>query len=369
MKNLSVIFMVIAICLGTFTINYTLQTPTAESIYFVEEAAEVYIDQEYFIEATVNPHKSPDKILTWSNSNEDIAELKVSNYFQTKATVIPKDFGTTTIKATTKNGLTATCKITVIPRAVTNVEISCEFTTIKTGSTYTLTSTLAPNNATLKTLAWTSSNQNVLTVTQEGTIEAIAEGTATIRATAIGGVYDEITFTVQDEIHATGVIVSSSNTNLSLNSTYKLTYTLIPANATSTIVSWESSDPDVMTVDENGNVRTKAVGSAVITITTSNGKTDTIYLNVPRVAATSINIGLGYFDQDFVVGTTYQLQCIVKPGNTTDKITWTSDRPDYVSVDQTGKVTVLQEYTGSVTITATINGMSDEAYIFYSTKI
>ncbi len=369
MKKLSIVFMIISICLGSFTINYTLQSPIAENIYFVEEEVEVYIDQEYFLEATVTPHGSPDGVLTWSNSNEEVAELKVSNYYQTKATVVPKTIGTTTIKATTKNGLVATCEISVIPRAVKTVDISCEHTTILTGSTYTLTSVVKPDDATIKTLTWTTTNESVLTVTQEGEIEAIAEGSATIRATATNGVYDEITFTVVDEIHATGVSLDCSSTKLSLNSTYKLTYTLIPSNATSTIVSWESSDPDVMTVDENGNVRTKAVGAATITITTSNGKTDTLYLYVPRVAATSIMIGLGYFDQDFVVGTTYQLYCRVEPSGTTDEITWTSARPDYVSVDQNGKITILKEYAGSVTITATINGMSDEAYIFYSTKI
>jgi uncharacterized protein YjdB len=234
-----------------------------------------------------------------------------------------------------------------------------------TGSTYTLTSEVGPDNATIKTLTWTSTNENVLTVTQEGKIEAIAEGTATIRATTASGVYDEITFTVVDEIYATGITLNISSTQLSLNSTYKLTYTITPTNATSTVVSWESSNPDVMTIDQNGNLKTKAVGSAAITITTDNGKTDTLYLSVPRVAATSIMMGLGYFDQDFVVGTTYQLNCLVEPYNTTDKITWTSAIPEYVSVDQTGKITILQEYMGSVTITATINGHSASAYIFY----
>ena len=66
------------------------------------------------------------------------------------------------------------------------------------GQTGTLTATVTPDNATDKTVTWTSSDKNVATVDKDnGTVTPVGEGTATITATAANGKKDTCKVTVK----------------------------------------------------------------------------------------------------------------------------------------------------------------------------
>ena len=82
---------------------------------------------------------------------------------------------------------TATYDITVNAVAVTGITLDQEAIQLKAGKTKQLTATVTPDNATNKTVAWSSSDESVATVSEDGTVTAVAEGTATITATANGG--------------------------------------------------------------------------------------------------------------------------------------------------------------------------------------
>ena len=75
--------------------------------------------------------------------------------------------------------------------AVTGVSLNKESTTLTVGGTETLTATVAPDNATDKTVTWTSSNTSVATVSNAGLVTAVAAGTATITVTATNGTADD----------------------------------------------------------------------------------------------------------------------------------------------------------------------------------
>ncbi len=93
--------------------------------------------------------------------------------------------GTATVTATTTDGgLAATSTVTVIQR-VTGITLNNKTLTIKPGgSDVQLTPTIAPSNATIKDITWTSSNPNVATVDSSGVVHAVAYGTAVIKATS-----------------------------------------------------------------------------------------------------------------------------------------------------------------------------------------
>jgi endoglucanase len=82
------------------------------------------------------------------------------------------------------------------PIAVTSVTMSPTSTTIIVGGTTTLVATVAPSNATDKTLTWTSSNTSVATVTTAGVVTAVATGSATVRARSVNGFSATATVTV-----------------------------------------------------------------------------------------------------------------------------------------------------------------------------
>ena len=131
--------------------------------------------------ATVAPSDATNKTYTWSSSNESVATVS-------GGVVTAKAVGTATITVTTADGgKTATCVVSVAASsvAVTGVTLSSTTASLTVGGTTTLTATVAPSNATDKTVTWTSSNSSVATVSG-GTVTAKGAGTATITATASG---------------------------------------------------------------------------------------------------------------------------------------------------------------------------------------
>ena len=108
------------------------------------------------LKATVNPDDATDKTVTWSSSDETIAI--VSN-----GVVIAKKIGKTVVIAQAGNK-TATCQVTVLATDVTSVTLDKTTASLRAGETVTLTATVNPDDATDKTVTWSSSDQTVATV-------------------------------------------------------------------------------------------------------------------------------------------------------------------------------------------------------------
>ncbi|MDR0420045.1 MAG: Ig-like domain-containing protein [Prevotellaceae bacterium] len=131
--------------------------------------------------ATVNPDNAADKTVTWTSSATGVAT--VENGVITAVAV-----GSATITATSANGKTARCEVTVEVAVVEVESITLEPAPLNlyVGDSETLTATVNPDNATDKTITWQSSDTEVATVT-DGVVPAIAAGTATITATSANG--------------------------------------------------------------------------------------------------------------------------------------------------------------------------------------
>ena len=85
------------------------------------------------------------------------------------------------------------------PVAVTSVKLSKSKKSLNIGDTFTLTATVKPDNATDKSVTWSSSDTSVATVDENGVVTAVSEGTATITATASNGVKADCTVTVKQK--------------------------------------------------------------------------------------------------------------------------------------------------------------------------
>ena len=159
---------------------------------------------------------------------------------------------------------------------VEKVSLNKSATTLTEGESETLTATIAPSNATGdKTVKWSSSNAEVAAVDSNGKVTAKKAGTAVITATSSNGKSASCTVTVkQKEIAITGIGLNKSTTSLTEGESEILTSTIAPSNATGDkTVKWSSSNEAVAAVDSNGKVTAKKAGTAVITATSSNGKT------------------------------------------------------------------------------------------------
>jgi len=131
--------------------------------------------------ATITPSNATNKNVTWRTSNSSKVSVAPNG---TTATLYFVGVGSSTITCASVSdpSVKATCACTVNKIAVTGVTVSPSTTTVNKGSTTTLTATVTPSNATNKNVTWTSNNESVATVTQNGVVTGIGEGTATIKA-------------------------------------------------------------------------------------------------------------------------------------------------------------------------------------------
>jgi uncharacterized protein YjdB len=144
--------------------------------------------------------------------------------------------------------------------------------TLTEGDSETLTATVKPDDATDKTVTWTSSDANVASVDAYGKVTAVKEGQATITAKA-GEISASCSVTVNKKvIHVTEVVLNKTQLKLTEGDSEILIATVKPDDATNKIVTWITSDKKIATVDNDGVVRAIASGTAKITAK-AEGKT------------------------------------------------------------------------------------------------
>lgn len=167
--------------------------------------------------------------------------------------------------------------------AVSSITIDGEQTlTLKVNEVATLVATVLPDNATDKTIEWTSSDNDVVEVAR-GRLLAHKAGDAVITATAKDGQGAKETVTVKVIVEAESVEVSGAK-HVAINGTVTLAATVAPENATDKTVTWTTDNDKIATVDKNGVLTGVAEGKVTVTATTTNGKTATATVYVTKVA-------------------------------------------------------------------------------------
>ena len=201
--------------------------------------------------------------------------------------VVPVGEGTATITVTAVRGSvkkTATVKVKVVdPHKPTGIALDQSGTvTLYMGSVLELNATLQPVDAT-RMLSWTSSSTRVATVDANGVVTPIKEGTVTITVKTHNGKSDTVKVKVANPPAPTSVALDQIGAvTLDLGSSLTLNAEVQPANAIRNL-TWTSSDTGVATVDANGVVASVAEGAAVITVTTHNGKSASVTVQVVKV--------------------------------------------------------------------------------------
>lgn len=221
--------------------------------------------------------------------------------------------------------------------------------------TATLTAKVLPEDATNPTVTWSSSNPDVATVDGEGHVTAVAAGTATITVTTTdGGKTATCTVTVKEKVYPVETVTLDKEALVLFvgEAAVALTATISPDNATNKNVTWTSSDPNVATVDENGNVTAVAVGTASITVKTEDGnKTDECAVTVKAHVA-SVSLDKTTLEM-FVGGEPVSLTATVSPENASDKsVTWASSAPAVATVEN-GTITPVAAGSATITVTTT----------------
>ena len=120
---------------------------------------------------------------------------------------------------------------------------------------------------------------------------------------------------------------------------FSLTATALPANCTNGAVTWSSSDTNVATVDENGNVTPKALGSCAIVATSvadpSISSSCQLTVEVAKVNVESVSVAIKEGNPEIEETKTLQLICTVLPADASiPGVTWSSSAPDVATVNE-----------------------------------
>lgn len=352
---------------GETTITATVQGKSTQCKYTVkvvhvtgvtvdpaEYAETVKIGSTRKLTVKIEPEDATFQTVEWTSSNTAVASVS------SDGTVTCKGEGKCTIKATV-DGKSGSCSVIYSPNIVHVTSVTVTPSTYsaegKAGTMKKLTATVKPDNATVKTVTWKSSNTSLAIVSTDGTVSCVGGvGTVTITATA-DGVEGKCTITYSKvKVTSVEVTPSSYTEPVKIGATKKLTAKVLPDDATDKTVTWRSNNQAVATVSSDGTVTCRSVGGAVITAT-ADGKTGTCYVTYEKIPVTTVKIsrpGLAFN----TIGQTYKLTADVEPSNATYRdVTWKSTDPSVATVDYNGVVTC--KGFGSATISAKADEKSD----------
>ncbi|MEG1497160.1 MAG: leucine-rich repeat protein, partial [Clostridiales bacterium] len=157
---------------------------------------------------------------------------------------------------------------------VSGVALNKSELSLEEGKSETLSATVAPNDATNKTVAWSSSDNKVATV-DNGVVKAISPGSATITVTTADGnktATCKVTVTAKPILvtPVTGVSLDGKK-SVKLGDKITLSAKVMPENATDKKVTWSSANTAVATINPSGAVTTRKAGVTIITATTADG--------------------------------------------------------------------------------------------------
>lgn len=340
----------------------TLSMRSANSIKLADssgsEEGQMYNASELPLKLTVTVDGFDANTATYSSSDTAVAIVEGSG-----ETVKVKGVseGTATITATLENGpakLSTTYKIGVIPARIPVTGMTLEPATaqLKPGGTINLKVTFQPENTTDNpSLTWTTSDENVATVSADGLVTGVANGDAVITVTtADGSISATCAVKVSsDPVPVTGIQIIDENkvpvtsVDMKPGDNKEFAAVVTPDNADSKDVKWSSSDTKVFTVDETtGKVTAVAVGTAILTATAkdTSAVTATCTINVKGTFTVTPE------QANIIPGGTVELKAMFDGKVNNSNIEWTSGDNSIATVDASGKVTGVA--AGTVTITA-----------------
>lgn len=245
-----------------------------ETMAFVETSVSVAKTQNKTISLTFEPHEDNYKYMVWTSSDESVATVtqNPNSSYPLEAIVTAHKIGKATIKAEAQDGsgMSATCEVEVTPLLVSNISLLT--TSVVKTIPAQLEASVTPSDADNKKLKWTSVTPDIATVTEDGMVIGLKMGTAQIKAEALDGSNFSKTFNVE----VTGLPVSSISlptTPVSVvkTKTGKIKVVVEPLESDNQKLTWTSSRPDIATVDNEGVVTGKKVGTTRITASTTDG--------------------------------------------------------------------------------------------------
>ena len=308
---------------------------------------ELFVGDMTFLFADVAPADATFTAVKWESLNEKVA--LVDDF----GTVTAVSRGSATIRATAQDGSGRTATISVrVKQQPEDITLNETETIIAMGAPRNLKATVAPANADDKWLVWSSSDESVAKVSEQGRVTPVQPGTCVI--TCQSRAFPDISASCVVHVHqlVTKVAFLEKTASVNVGETTTVFWTTSPENATNPAVSFSSSNEKIATVDEYGTVYGVKRGSCTITATArdGSGRRGTIKVNVLQ-PVTGVHM---HSDTIMVgVGETEYGRAVLEPADASNnRMTWYSADPDVAEVSGSrNKPAVTGIRWGETTIT------------------
>lgn len=278
--------------------------------------------------------------------------------------------GNATITVTSKDGNNIRSSIPVTVGKTTGISVAgIEIhgnNTMVIGDKQTIVPLVTPVNASVPNVTFTSSSESVATVSSEGTVTALGLGTTEITAYAQDGSGVSRSFALTVVGQKAEKLTLKGKTEMEVGDTQTLSAVIEPGNTTNRTLKFTSSDINVVTVSEKGYVSANSVGTAVITVETTDGSNlkqeITITVSEKRIKVKSISLNLPG-GNELAVDETRMITAVVFPFDATvPDLEWYSSNEDVVSVfdgeitgNEAGKAVIIASATDGTGISARIS--------------
>lgn len=227
-----------------------------------------------------------------------------------------------------------------------NVQLSETSVAKNVGDEFILQAAVTPDTVADKTVVWASGNPEIASVTQEGKVQCLNEGSTLITASAVNGKQASCEVKVSS-VSGQGLSLPKSMT-VGINETKTIEAVFNPINTTNKNLIWSSSNKKIATV-VNGQVTGLRKGAVTVTAAMYNGKKATCTVKVIEIPVKSLSLDVNSYKGK--KGEGFALKAGILPENATNKkITWTSSNKCVAKVLADGTVTLTG--AGKATITA-----------------
>lgn len=322
--------------------------------------------QSIYLNATILPYNADDKTVVWSSSRPEYCTVDQYGMITGIEPTGENYEAVITVTSNDNPEIFATCKVKVI-QPITGITLNSTYQEMWVGSKYAIIPDIQPADADNKKVTYISSDPEVASVDENGIVTALKGGTTVIEITTEQyGLKATCTILVKE--YVTSITLDASEKYLGLGKTDKLTATVEAATATNRNVVWSSSDPDICSVDQQGNITGNNLGNAVITATAADGS-GVVATCIVHVTESINGLRVEPDTVRIAIGSSYIVSAITDDGNVTNDVVWTSSNESIATVDEMGEIFGLSTGKCKVTATAKTDSMVSASCWVYVTPV
>jgi len=304
-------------------------------------------NSNYQLTWQVLPEDADNKNVVFNSDNISVATISETGKITTKSK------GVFRITVTTEDGNFVDSFICGVKKDVTSVEITNKIPKLETQNNYQLEWVVNPADADNKEVDFISSDESVAKITEGGKIETNSAGVVTIKVVTRNK-QKEDSFSLEVIPKVGSVQITNKINTINIHNKHQLEWVVLPDKAANKNVSFVSSDTKVLEVSDTGEIIPKKDGTALVKVTTEDGKFEdsfSLLVTTPLESVTILNT-----EKKLLVGENLQILLAISPDYLKgEEFEYTTSDSKVLNIDEGGKVLATGKGTATIYVKSKSN--------------